>query len=135
MKPNGFVLAPSITSQMSMPIRSKIVLSSFTSATFTERKMFSRSFVDSATRELDTGTTRSKAEPCRSTAISVEAGSTPPTIFGMVLVVKARRPGSSRSGENASQKSCGHRRPLASRIGFTSSSVVPGYVVDSRTTS
>ena len=46
---------------MSMPIRSKIVFSSFTSAMFTERKMFSRSFVDSATRELETVTTSSSA--------------------------------------------------------------------------
>ena len=44
-------------------------------------------------------------------------------------------PGSSRSGENASRKSVPQRSPPASRIGLHSSSVVPGYVVLSSTTS
>jgi capsule polysaccharide export protein KpsE/RkpR len=61
MNPNGFVLAASMTSQTSMPIRSKMTLSSLTSAMFTERKMFSRSLEDSATRELETATTLSMA--------------------------------------------------------------------------
>ncbi len=57
MKPKGLVLAASMTSQMSMSMRSKIIFSSFTSAMFTERKTFSRSLADSATRALETGTT------------------------------------------------------------------------------
>jgi len=53
----------------------------------------------------------------------------------MVFVVKSLRPGSSRSGENARRNSFEHLSPLSSRIARTSVSVVPGYVVDSRTTS
>ena len=52
-----------MTSQTSMPMRSKIIFSSFTSAMFTDRKTFSTSFVDSATRALDTGTTSASAAP------------------------------------------------------------------------
>ena len=63
MKPNGFVEAASITSQTSMPIRSARIASSFTSAMLTERKMFSRSFVSSATSGLETATTWSQMRP------------------------------------------------------------------------
>src|SRR5215471_13876513 len=55
----------------------------------------------------------------------------PPTIFGTVFVVWSTRPGSTRSGENASLKSAPARRPLpASRSGSTSSRVVPGYELE-----
>ena len=51
------------------------------------------------------------------------------------FVVQSSRPGSTRSGENARWKSLPAVRPLPrSRIGCTCSRVVPGYVVDSRTT-
>ncbi len=60
MKPNGLVLAASITSQTSMPMRSKSIFSSLTSAMLTERKMFSSSLDASATREDETGTTLSR---------------------------------------------------------------------------
>ena len=63
MKPNGFVLAASITSQRSMPIASNTTFSSFTSAIFTPRKMFSSSFVASATRQEETGTSVAIALP------------------------------------------------------------------------
>ena len=53
----------------------------------------------------------------------------------MLAVAKRELPGSSRSGENARKKSSPQRSPDSSRIPRTSSSVVPGYVVDSRTTS
>ena len=60
----------------------------------------------------------------------------PPTTFGTVLVVQSVRPGSTRSGENARWKSFPASRPDSrSRIGSTSPRVVPGYVVDSSTTS
>ena len=73
-------------------------------------------------------------------------GFTPPTTLGICARPYCLFPGSSRSGENARKKSVaicslsgpcaiGHCKPLASRIGNTSSSVVPGYVVDSSTTS
>ena len=63
MKPYGLVAAASITSQMSMPIRSVSSASSFTSAMFTARKMFSSNFVSSAasgvaTRTISLQTTR-----------------------------------------------------------------------------
>ena len=58
MKPNGFVEAASRTSQTSIPIRSKTILSSLTSAMFTARKMFSTSFVASAARADETRTVR-----------------------------------------------------------------------------
>ena len=53
MKPYGLVAAASITSQMSIPIRSVSSASSLTSAMFTARKMFSSSFVSSATSGVD----------------------------------------------------------------------------------
>src|SRR6266702_1699882 len=62
MNPNGFVFAASITSQTSMFIRSQRSFSSFASAMFTQRKMFSRSFVSSASRVPFTGTTLVMAE-------------------------------------------------------------------------
>ena len=60
----------------------------------------------------------------------------PDTIFGVVVSVWVRLPGSMRSGLYPTATS----RPTVSpdrrsRIGTNSSSVVPGYVVDSRTTS
>ena len=59
MKPNGFVPAARTTSHTSTSIASRITLSSFTSAMFTARKMFSSSFADSATSALETSTTSS----------------------------------------------------------------------------
>ena len=61
MKPNGFVDAASRTSQTSMPIRSKTIFSSLTSAMLTARKMFSTSLVASAVRALETRTVRAIA--------------------------------------------------------------------------
>ncbi len=59
MKPNGLVAAASITSQTSMPMSWVSMASSFTSAMFTWRNVFSSSFVVSAARAEDTGTTLS----------------------------------------------------------------------------
>ena len=63
MNPNGFVAAASTTSQTSMSIRSQSCASSLTSAMFTERKMFSRSFVSSAASGDDTRCSASMADP------------------------------------------------------------------------
>ncbi len=63
MKPNGFVAAASITSQTSISIRSQSCASSLTSAMFTERKMFSSSFVSSAASGVETVCTVSIAFP------------------------------------------------------------------------
>ena len=60
MKPYGLVAAASTTSQMSMPIRSQSMASSFTSAMFTERKTFSSSFDSSAASGPETCTTSSQ---------------------------------------------------------------------------
>src|SRR6059058_648558 len=60
MKPNGFVLAASMTSQMSIPMAPYTIFSSLTSAIFTLRKMFSRSLLASATRHEE------RAPLCRS---------------------------------------------------------------------
>jgi hypothetical protein len=56
MKPYGLVAAASTTSQTSMPIRSHRIASSFTSAMFTERKTFSRTFSSSAASGVETST-------------------------------------------------------------------------------
>ena len=61
MKPKGFVAAASTTSHTSMSIRSQSCASSLTSAMFTERKMFSSSFVSSAASGVDTVCTTSTA--------------------------------------------------------------------------
>jgi len=103
VKPKGLVLAASMTSRTSMPMRSKVTLSSLTRAMFTERKTFSNSLALAATRALETGTTRSTAAEQSARAASVEGASTPPITFGMLLVLKPGLPGSSCSGEKASR--------------------------------
>jgi hypothetical protein len=60
MNPNGFVPAASTTSQMSISMRSASIASSFTSAMFTERKMFSSSFASSAASGELSGTISSQ---------------------------------------------------------------------------
>ena len=67
------------------------------------------------------GTTRDELAPL------LEAGVRPPMTFGVVLVVKSVRPGSTRSGEKARKKSTPAFMPDASsRIGASTSRVVPG---------
>ena len=63
VKPNGLVAAASMTSQMSMSIRSASIAISLTSAMLTERKMFSSSLESSATSGVETGTTVSQTRP------------------------------------------------------------------------
>ena len=65
MKPNGFVAAASITSQMSIPMRSHSTASSFTSAMFTDRKMFSSSLDSSAASGAETTSTSSQTRSYR----------------------------------------------------------------------
>jgi len=93
--------------------------------------MFSSSFVISAIRVEDTGTTRCSDMMIEysSFAIRVLISSMPPMTFGVLRIEKSRLPGSTRSGENTRKKSLPHFRPPLSRIGSTTSSVVPGYVV------
>ena len=54
MKPNGLLEAASMTSQMSMPMRSHSSASSLTRAMLTLRKVFSSSLVSSAARGVET---------------------------------------------------------------------------------
>ena len=59
----GGIDAASTTSHTSIPIRSQSWASSLTRAMLTERKMFSSSFVSSATSGVDTSTTLSQTMP------------------------------------------------------------------------
>ena len=105
MKPKGLVAAASITSQMSMPMRMPSIFSSFTSAIFTQRKMFSSSLVISAACVELTGTTLATICAYSDAAARPEGGFTPPTTFGICARPYCLLPGSSRSGENARKKS------------------------------
>ena len=101
MKPKGLVAAPSIISQMSRPMRRQSCFSSFTSAMFTQRKIFSSSFTISAARVELTGTTFETICAYNATAARPLAGLIPPTTFGICASPNCLLPGSSRSGENA----------------------------------
>jgi hypothetical protein len=109
-----------------MPIRSHKSASSFTRAMFTERKMFSSSFVISATRGLETMVTCGASGRSTAAASSAQSGVTPPTTFGVFCTVCSAAPGSMRSGLKARKKSRPARRPPRSSRGRMASSVVPG---------
>ena len=74
------------------------------------------------------------ADPYSSAARREHSSVIPPTTFGTAFTSHCE-PGSTRSGENARLKSTPAFRPVDSRIGSSCSRVVPGYVVDSSTTS
>src|SRR6185295_10580202 len=135
MKPNGLVFAASTTSHTSIPIRSHISASSFTRPMLTARNVFSSSLTISATFVELTGTIVSIAAAYSAVAISTQSAVVPPTTLGVFFVVNFALDGSTRSGENARKKSSPTFSPVASNIGCSSSAVVPGYVVDSSTTS
>ena len=59
---------------------------------------------------------------------------TPPTTFGVFRIVKSVRPGSIRSGDIARWKSVARRQPGRLEDRSEQAEVVPGYVVDSSTT-
>ena len=124
-----------MTSQMSIPIFMNVIFNSFISAILTARNVFSTSFVASAAWVEETGTVRTTICWYTFSAAARPAGEVEPTTLGMVSVVKSVRLGSSRSGENATKKSLSTFNPFFSRIGTITSTVVPGYVVDSRTIS
>ena len=111
MKPNGFVAAASITSQMSIPMRSHSTASSFTSAMFTDRKMFSSSLDSSAASGAETTSTSSQTRSYRARASAAQSSVIPPTTLTVLRSVKSERPGSTRSGENATWKSRPGREP------------------------
>jgi hypothetical protein len=93
--------AASITSQISIPIRSVSSASSLTRAMLTARKMFSSSFVSSATSGVPTRMILSQTIRYTASAASPQASVSPPITFGVLIRVKSVRPGSTRSGENA----------------------------------
>ena len=100
------------------------------------RKVFSRILVASASLGDDTVNTSAPRTMLYIVfAISVHSGVQPPTTFGVLWVLYLALPGSTRSGLKARWKSLPTLRPPRSSMGLTTSSVVPGYVVDSRTTS
>ena len=74
MKPNGLVLAASMTSQTLMSMRSHISASSLTRPMFTARNVFSSSFTISATRVELTGTIVSIAVPYSAPASFAQSG-------------------------------------------------------------
>ena len=68
----------------------------------------------------------------------MQVGVTPPSTLGVLEIVQSLRPGSTRSGEKARKKLAPTSRLLGDfsiRRGSNRSSVEPGYVVLSRTTS
>jgi hypothetical protein len=92
----------------------------------TARYVFSRILHASATRAFETGTTSLQTAAYSWAAKLRLVSVTPPTTFGIVRHENAGFPGSSRSGLNAKKKSFPARNPDCSRIGLSSSSVVPG---------
>ncbi len=135
MKPNGLVAAASMTSQTSRPIRSHRSASWLTSAILTFRKTFSRSLASSAASGDESSTTWSLMRRSRAAARAVLRGVVPPTSRGIVLDALAGSPGLTRSGAKARSKSRPAWSPVVSRTSRKAPTVVPGKVVDWRTTS
>ena len=124
MKPKGFVLAASITSQTSMPIRSHMSASSFTSPMFTPERVLEELHHLGHARGAD-GHDRvhDRAVELRHEpgAVRRDAAHDLGNVLGLVRLVPRVDP----LGEKARKKSFPTWRPPAS-IGSTSSSVVPG---------
>ncbi|MNI57674.1 hypothetical protein D3C73_1127490 [compost metagenome] len=99
MKPNGLVAAASMTSQMSMPMRSHIIAISFTKAMFTLRNVFSSNLDISATFGEDTGTTVCTYLPYNAVPSLRQDSVVPPMTLGVLNVVNRPLDGSTRSGE------------------------------------
>ena len=136
MKPNGLVAAASITSHTLMPIRSHMIAISFTRPMLIMRKVFSSSFTISATCVELTGTTCSERLRIEQRAHFGAGRRDAADHFGNVVAsgisdCPDRRARARSTGRNLRPPS----GPTFSSIGRTSSSVVPGYVVDSRITS
>ena len=87
MNPKGLVAAASITSQMSMPIRSARMASSLTSAMLTERNMFSSIFDELGRLRRRDGEHVVADRRVEATRASVQSAVMPPTTFGVVRIV------------------------------------------------
>ena len=122
----GLVAAASMTSQMLRPMRPKSPFSSFTEDdvdapvnVLQELRCFGDARVGHRHDAIDDHSVQGR---CHFTA----GWSQTPDHLGMVRVLKSWLFGSSRSGEKARWKSRPARRPPASRMGRSTSSVVPG---------
>src|SRR5688572_18930703 len=112
-----------------------MIASSLTSPILIMRKVFSRSFVISAASAELTECTVLIAPAYHAVATSPQAAVIPPNTFGVLIVVQSSRPGSTRSGENVRNQSSPIVSPRSvPTFGKRTSRVVPGYVVDSNTT-
>ncbi len=135
MKPNGLVAAASMTSQTSRPIRSHSRASWLTRAMLTFRNTFSSSLASSAASGDESSTTWSLMRRSSAAARAVLCSVVPPTSRGIVLDALAGSPGLTRSGAKARSKSGPASSPVDSSTSRNAPTVVPGKVVDWRTTS
>ncbi|MNR01999.1 hypothetical protein D3C85_1178360 [compost metagenome] len=95
-----FVPAACSTSRVSMPMRSKMMASSFISAMFRSRCVFSITLAASATLMLDARCTPASTTPSyRAATWSRVASSSPETTLRMLCRVWSLSPGLMRSGE------------------------------------
>ena len=136
MKPNGLVAAASITSQTLIPMRSHIIAISFARPMLIIRKVFSSSLTISATcvelhRHHALQRLRIKSSP-HLRAAGVNSAHHFRNIGGLELRI-ARI--DALRGKAQEKIRADPQTGLRSSIGSTNSSVVPGYVVDSRITS
>ena len=123
-----FVPAASSTSPVSMPIRWKILASSFTKAMFRSRWEFSITLAASATfKELARKVPFFRMARYSASTASAASGVEPEVIFRILVSVCSLSPGLIRSGLYPQKKSRLNARLLYfSRIGTHSSSVHPG---------
>src|SRR6185312_16123329 len=135
MNPNGFVAAASITSHTLTPNLSQITAISLTRPMLIMRNVFSSSLVSSAASGELTGTTSSMNSSYTCSPNFVQRSVMPPSTLGVFLVCQRPLPGSTRSGEKQRKKSSPTCSSRFSNVGSSTSRVVPGYVVDSSTTS
>ncbi|CAB4580203.1 unannotated protein [freshwater metagenome] len=99
MKPNGLVAAASIARHTSTPMSRANIASSFTSAMFTWRNVFSSSFTSSASAGDPTGTVVSTSAAKKPSTAASEPSSAPLVTFGVFTRFHVGLPGSMRSGE------------------------------------
>ncbi len=114
----------------------KMIESSFISAIFKSRCVFSITFAASATFMLSAlYTPASTIIEYTCDISSSDSSSIPDTIFNTFVTVCTLSPGFIRSGEYPTLKSAPQTRPDSfSNTGTHISSVTPGYTVDSKTT-
>ena len=130
------VSIPAATSSVSIPILSNTMASSFMNAMLISLWLFSATLMASAALMDETLYVPAAMTMSYTSAItSSDSRSIPETIFVMFSSLCFLSPGLIRSGEYPTLKSLPADRPDSlSRIGIHTSSVTPGYTVDSNTT-